>query len=184
MTITNLSTTLRNFLRLTITRYLGINLMRNNVEDIFNYLQLDENIATGGQPAKKQFTALKNAGYKTIINLALPTSENALPNEKAIVEGLGMNYIHIPINFNHPTERDFTNFCEAMQTYRQQKTFVHCAANLRVSAFMYLYRVLDRGVSKTTAKQDLNKLWQPDKTWQNLIDKIMAKNSQTLSLSK
>ena len=49
---------------------------------------------------------------------------------------------------------------------------------------MYLYRILYQDVSEATAKQDLNKLWQPDRTWQNLIDTIMAKQSANISMNQ
>lgn len=171
MAIANLPKTIINFFKLTINRYLGINLMGNSIENIFNYLPIDDKIATGGQPTEKQLALIKKEGYQIVINLALNTSENALPNEEAIVESLGMQYVHIPINFNEPTQEDFALFCQAMQTHRE-KIFVHCAANLRVSAFMYLYRTLYQNVSEAEAKKDLYKLWQPNPTWQNLIDNI------------
>ena len=62
-----------------------------------NFLQLSETVATAGQPTEAQITAIQAAGYRVVINLALPTSTNALPNEQALVEALGMTYIHIPV---------------------------------------------------------------------------------------
>lgn len=172
MAIANLPKTIINFSKLTINRYLGINLMGNSIENIFNYLPMDEKIATGGQPTEKQLAAIEDEGYQVVINLALDTSENALPNEKAVVESLGMQYIHIPIDFNNPTQEDFALFSQAMQTHREKKIFIHCAANLRVSAFIYLYRTLYQNIGEAEAKKDLNKLWQPNPTWQNLIDTV------------
>lgn len=148
--------------------------MGNRIENIFNYFRLDDKIATGGQPTEKQLALIKDEGYQIVINLALDTSDNALPNEKAVVESIGMQYIQIPIDFNHPTQEEFNLFCEVMQTYREKKIFVHCAANLRVSAFMYLYRTLYQNVSEAEAEQDLYKLWQPNPTWQNLINTVSA----------
>lgn len=148
--------------------------MGNQIENIFNYLRLDEGVATGGQPTEQQLALIKNEGYQIVINLALNTSENALDDEKAVVESIGMQYIHIPIDFNAPTQSDFASFCEVMQTHQDKKIFVHCAANLRVSALMYLYRTLYQNISETEAKKDLNRLWQPNPTWQNLIDTTIS----------
>jgi protein tyrosine phosphatase (PTP) superfamily phosphohydrolase (DUF442 family) len=149
--------------------------MRNSIENIFNYLRLDDKIATGGQPTEKQLALIRDEGYQIVINLALDTSDNALPDEKAVVESTGMQYIQIPIDFNHPTQEEFDLFCEAMQTHQDKKIFIHCAANLRVSAFMYLYRTLYQNMSEAEAKQDLHKLWQPNPTWQNIINTVSAK---------
>ena len=53
-------------------------------------------------------------GVKTVINLALPTSDHALSDERAVVESAGMNYVHIPVVFEVPTQADFEQFCTAM----------------------------------------------------------------------
>ena len=174
MSLTNPIQTIFNFLKLTINRYLGINTMGDKLENIFNYLKLSELIATGGQPTENQLSLVKNSGYQVVINLALPTSENALPDEKTSVESLGMKYINIPIDFNNPTVENFDRFCEVMQEHQQQPRFIHCAANLRVSAFMYLYRTIYQDLDRETALEDLNKLWQPNETWQKLIEQISS----------
>ena len=142
MSLTNPLKTIFNFLKLSINRYLGINTMGDKLENIFNYLKLSNLIATGGQPTENQLSLTKNSGYQVVINLALPTSENALSDEKASVESLGMKYINIPIDFNNPTVENFDCFCEVMQEHQQQPLFIHCAGNLRISAFMYLYRTI------------------------------------------
>ncbi|MEM9275301.1 MAG: protein tyrosine phosphatase family protein [Cyanobacteria bacterium P01_F01_bin.143] len=175
MNITNPFKLIFNFIKLFLNRYLGINMMGDKVENIFNYLKLSESIATGGQPTEYQLSLVKNSGYQVVINLALPTSKNALADEKTSVKSLGMKYINIPIDFNNPTVGDFDCFCEVMQKYQPQKIFVHCAANLRVSAFMYLYRTIYQGLNQEVATQDLNKLWQPNETWQKLIQEVQEK---------
>lgn len=172
MALTNPWEMIVDFLKLFISRYLNINLIGNKMDDIFNFLSISDRLATGGQPTERQLISLKNAGYQVIINLALPTSENALPDEKQSVESLGMEYINIPIEFNNPQVEEFELFCQTMAEHQQQKIFVHCAANLRVSVFIYSYRQIDRGVSEAEAKADLAKLWTPNSTWQKLIDSI------------
>ena len=109
-----------------------------------------------------------------VINLALSTSENALKDEAKVVNSLGMEYVHIPIEFERPTIKHYDHFLEAMSNCQQNKVFIHCAANLRVSAFLYLYRIQKQGVSPKLAKEDLNQLWQPNKTWQNFINQVIS----------
>jgi hypothetical protein len=48
-----------------------------------------------------------------IVNLGLHTHEKALPDEATSVRRLGMEYIHIPVDFGNPTEQDFQKFCAA-----------------------------------------------------------------------
>ena len=175
MALTNPFQTIVNFIELSITRYLGINLMGERLEDIFNFLKLSDHVGTAGQPTEQQLSLVKSSGYKTVINLALPTSENALPDEGATVESLDMEYINIPVNFNNPTEDNFVRFCAVMQERVKEPIFVHCAANLRVSAFMYLYRRIKQNLSEEEAKVDLDKIWTPNRIWTQFIAKIINK---------
>ncbi len=59
-----------------------------------------------------------------------------------------------------------------MDNNPDKKIFVHCAANKRVSAFIYLYRI-QKGVNKQEAKKDLEKIWSPNEIGQNFIDLVI-----------
>ena len=82
-----------------------------------------------------------------------------------------MDYINIPVDFSHPTEADFEQFVLHMQNQDSQKIWVHCAANMRVSCFIFKYRTAILGENLIDAEADLKKIWQPNKTWQDFIDK-------------
>jgi protein tyrosine phosphatase (PTP) superfamily phosphohydrolase (DUF442 family) len=150
-----------------------MNIMDSNLESIFNYVQLSDRLATAGQPTEQQYPAIRAAGYPVVINLALPNSANALPNEAAIAQSLGLEYIAIPVIWENPTLEDFDRFVKVMQAHTDQPVFVHCAANMRVSAFMYLYRRLYEGMSDRQAQIDLHKIWQPNETWQAFMNQIV-----------
>jgi protein tyrosine phosphatase (PTP) superfamily phosphohydrolase (DUF442 family) len=137
--------------------------------DIHSYLPISAQLATAGQPTAAQFTEIAAAGFTTVINLALPTSTNALPDERTVVEAQGMTYYPIPVEWEHPTLRDFQQFASVLAQSANPKVFVHCAMNMRVSAFVYVYRRL-RDVPQDAAAADLAKIWQPNETWQNFID--------------
>jgi protein tyrosine phosphatase (PTP) superfamily phosphohydrolase (DUF442 family) len=166
--------TIFRFIKLSISQYTPLNLMGDRLEDIFNFLQLAPAIATSGQPTKSQLLTIKAAGYRSIINLAPGTHENALPNEREIVESLEIEYIHIPVKFDRPTIEDFDRFCAAIQSSQDRSIFVHCAANLRVSSFMYLYRRIYQGVTPEAAQIELAKIWSPNPIWQEFIDRTIA----------
>jgi protein tyrosine phosphatase (PTP) superfamily phosphohydrolase (DUF442 family) len=95
-----------------------------------------------------------------------------LPDEAASVTRLGMGYTNIPVDFACPTEADFERFCAVMQQLRPVPVHVHCAANYRVSAFLYRYRREILGVSDAVARHDLDAIWQPDDVWSAFIDPI------------
>lgn len=143
------------------------------MDSIQNFVQIHDRLATAGQPTPEQFTVIRNAGYSVVINLAVPTSEGAIANECEIVESLGMQYFHIPVTWENPTIEDFEQFSTVMQTHSNQAIFVHCAKNMRVSAFVYLYRRSRENISEEQAKADLNKIWRPNSIWQAFLDRQM-----------
>lgn len=146
--------------------------MSDRIEDIYNFWKISDRVATAGQPTIEQYPKIVAAGYNVVINLALTDSPNALPSEAAIASSLGLEYIHIPVIWDAPQLTDFQEFVTVMRAHRDRNIFVHCAANKRVSAFMYLYRQLDDGIDAATARQDLIQIWTPNEVWQNFIDSI------------
>jgi protein tyrosine phosphatase (PTP) superfamily phosphohydrolase (DUF442 family) len=146
------------------------------LSEIYKFHPLGDKLATAGQPTEAQLRQIREAGFDTVINLALPTSDNALPNEGSIVTGLGMTYVHIPVNFKSPTSQDFRSFSRVMQALDGHRVFVHCAANMRVSAFMYLYRVMFKDVPASDARHDLNAIWHPDDVWSKFIEQQLEGN--------
>lgn len=178
MKIANPVKTIYSLVKMVVSTDLGINIMGNKVEDIFNYLQISDLIATSGQPTEPQITAIKDAGYQVLINLApLEKFETTLPNKEALVESLGMEYVHIPVIWNKPTLEDFDRFAQVMQANSDRPVFVHCAGNFRVSAFMYLYRRIYQNIDEEQAQQDLHKLWVPNDVWQRFMKEVMGKLS-------
>jgi protein tyrosine phosphatase (PTP) superfamily phosphohydrolase (DUF442 family) len=56
----------------------------DNLEQIYNYEKVTEQIGSSGQPTRDQFALIKDAGYDAVVNLALPTSDTALPDEGSV----------------------------------------------------------------------------------------------------
>jgi len=137
--------------------------------DIYNFRRLSPALTTSGQPDEAQFAALRDSGVETVINLALSTSPRALPDEAGTLATLGLRYIHIPVEFTAPTEADFEAFATAMDGLGDTPAHVHCAANMRVSAFLYRYRVERLGWTAAQARPDLDAIWEPDPIWQNFL---------------
>ena len=140
------------------------------LSEIFNFREIGERLGTAGQPDQEQIRRIHDAGYEAVINLALPTSDNALSNEGSLVTSLGMTYIHIPVDFKNPASRDFRTFCKVMESFNERRVFIHCAANMRVSAFVFLYRVLREGMDRAQAERDLRAIWDPDEVWNRFIE--------------
>ena len=144
---------------------------------IYHYLPLSEKLITSGQPTREQFDSFPAAGIQTVINLALPTSSNALADEEEIVHLLGMEYIHIPVVWENPTKADLDAFFAVMERHSGKKVWVHCAANMRVSAFVALYRILRKGWEREKAFKDTYRIWDPftDPVWGKFINSALEK---------
>jgi protein tyrosine phosphatase (PTP) superfamily phosphohydrolase (DUF442 family) len=140
------------------------------LEQIYNYRLLTDRIATAGQPTEGQLASVATAGFEVVINLARHGTEYALPDERATVEALGMVYEHIPVEWESPALSDLEAFFSAMQRHSDRRVFVHCVANMRVSAFMMLYRVLRLGWEPEEALPDMRALWEPEDVWKTFIE--------------
>ena len=151
----------------------------NRLIRIRNFLRIDDGLATSGMPEPDDFTALRKAGFDIVINLALPTSDNALPNEGELVSAQGMTYVRIPVKFDAPQSADFERFTRVMDACAGQRVFVHCAANMRVSAFVFLHR-LRHGTDRVTAESDLKKIWNPEGVWRAFMNERLAEINQQL----
>lgn len=147
----------------------------DRLEDIYNFLKISDTIATAGQPLEEQFLAIKQAGYQVVVNLAISQSTNALANEQNIVEALQMEYVHIPVLWEKPTLENIVNFFATIEANVDRSIFVHCAANMRVSAFIYLYRLIYQQVNETEARKDLERIWMPNETWQTFIQQVIER---------
>jgi uncharacterized protein (TIGR01244 family) len=137
---------------------------------IYNYRRISSDLGTSGMPRREQFTEIAEAGYQAVINLALATSQGQLPDEEQLVQALGMEYIHIPVVWESPQPADLEHFFQAMDALDGRRVFVHCQANYRVSAFVYLYRTLRLGVPEPVARQDLLSIWTPDGVWKMFLE--------------
>ena len=141
------------------------------MQEITNFYQIADNIGTGGQPTTGQFAVIANADYSVVINLAMHDSDNAVPEEGNIVTSLGMTYIHIPVPFDAPSANHLKIFFDIMDSFDNEKIFVHCAVNARVSAFMYQYLTLKKGVPSEQATSPLLNQWLPtmNSTWKSIM---------------
>ena len=142
---------------------------RKSLSSTFNYLPISGQLSTSGQPTEEQFASIKAAGFDVVINLAPHDTENSLRDEAAVMNQLAMNYVHIPVNFSKPSERTFGLFIDAMAQSKNKKIWLDCAANMRVSAFLFRYRRDILKEDATTAKLDLDKIWQPLGVWAQFI---------------
>jgi protein tyrosine phosphatase (PTP) superfamily phosphohydrolase (DUF442 family) len=150
-------------------------------EVIRDFHQIGDNIFTGGQPTPEQITLLGKSGMEVVINLATDRSPDALPNEKELVMDAGMGYVHIPVAWEKPEIGDFVKFIAMFSRYEYHAIFVHCSRNMRVSAFIYLYRILVNHEKPEDCLEDMLTIWKPDQVWQAFIDRVLVEVKEPTS---
>ena len=141
---------------------------RTPLQKIYNVLPIHENLLTSGQPTPEQLATVAEAGYEMVLNLLPNESEAYLPEEEGIVRALGLDYYRIPVIWTAPTRANFEEFCTVMDASTHKRLYVHCAANMRVSAFLYLWR-LRRNEDPVEAEADLTDIWTPDGVWAEFL---------------
>lgn len=147
-------------------------LQSGNSKKIFNYYKVPDLFETSGQPNNKQLLSIANDGFEAVINLAPNTIiEGRIINEEDILRSNNVDYIHIPVDFNNPLDEDFNKFITALEQNKHKKIWVHCAANMRVSAFVFKYRRDVLSLSPKNIEEDLKAIWIPNKTWSSFLER-------------
>lgn len=137
---------------------------------ITGYFEASDNLVTAGQPTSEQFALVRDAGFNTVVNLAMPDSVGTLHDEDLLIESFGIEYIAIPVRWQEPTTQDLDQFFQMMDEYKDSaRLFIHCIANKRVSVFLYLYRILREGWTESNARADLLAVWTPNEWWEAFI---------------
>jgi uncharacterized protein (TIGR01244 family) len=130
---------------------------QEQVQPIRNFVRVNEDFCTGGQPRPEHLQKLKDEGIKAIINLR-PAGEHRAAEEEAKAKELGLRYFNIPVVFGDPKEEQVTEFLKITDDPKNRPAFIHCAAAIRVGAFWMIRRVLRDGWSIATAEEEAKKI--------------------------
>jgi protein tyrosine phosphatase (PTP) superfamily phosphohydrolase (DUF442 family) len=142
--------------------------------DAENTYQVSDRLWSSGQLSERDIASLPALGIEVVVNLALPTSSNALAGEAELITRQGMAYIQIPVEWEDPRPEQFSQFVGVLNAFAGRKVWVHCAKNMRVSAFLYLYRKLVLLENEGDARFPMREIWNPNETWQAFIDRVSA----------
>lgn len=141
-----------------------------NTHQVFDWLW------SSGQLSANDIARLPGLGIDVVVNLALPSSSNALPGEADLVTREGIAYVQIPVEWESPELGQLAQFFGVVGAFQGQKMWVHCAKNMRVSVFLYLYRRLVLGESGEAAAHPLRDVWEPNDVWQAFMRDALASN--------
>jgi protein tyrosine phosphatase (PTP) superfamily phosphohydrolase (DUF442 family) len=136
------------------------------LSDIVNYIAVDNEIGTAGQPTRAQFKAVRDAGYEVVVNLLPSVQDNALKGEDELIHDLGMAYRYIPVAWTDPKPADFAAFCDVMESVKGKRVFIHCAMNMRVTAFFSTYAMKRLGWTLDQADALIDQVWTANPDYQ------------------
>ena len=124
---------------------------------IRNFLQVNPQFCTGGQPRPEHFAKLKADGVKAVLNLRQP-SEHRADEERAAAEQAGLKYFNIPVNYQTPTDASVDEFLRVTDDPSNRPMFIHCTAAIRVGAYWTIRRALRDGISVEAALEEGRKV--------------------------
>ena len=140
-----------------ITALLVFAFVAQDPGEIRNFLRVNKDFCTGGQPKLEHLEKLKADGVKSIINLRQP-SEHRAAEEEAKAKELGLRYFNIPVAFGNPNEEQVAEFLKITDDPENRPVFIHCTAAIRVGAFWMIRRVLRDGWKVDDAEEEAKKI--------------------------
>lgn len=130
-------------------------------DDIACWQRIDARLTTSGKLVAGDPERLAALGVRRVINLALASHPEALPNEAGQFARAGIGYVHIPVPFDAPDGSHFAAFTAAMEEAGDAPVHVHCIRNWRVSAFVYRWNRA-RGMVEVDARALMRAQWEPE----------------------
>jgi outer membrane protein assembly factor BamB/protein tyrosine phosphatase (PTP) superfamily phosphohydrolase (DUF442 family) len=142
---------------LTILLLILSSAMAQDPGEIRNFLRVNKDFCTGGQPKLEHLEKLKADGVKSILNLRQP-SEHRAADEEAKAKELGLRYFNIPVAYGNPNEEQVAEFLKVTDDPENRPIFIHCTAAIRVGAFWMIRRVLRDGWKIEDAQTEAEKV--------------------------
>jgi protein tyrosine phosphatase (PTP) superfamily phosphohydrolase (DUF442 family) len=149
------------------------------MREIKNFLQISDRLACAGQPDESQLATIADHGFEVVINLGLSDGKYALRDEAASLAALGLQYYHIPVQFESPQLAEWKSFMETMKQHQAKTTFVHCAANYRATAFTGLYLFATSELEQEGLYSFIAQIWQPNPVWHQFIEETIQYIKET-----
>ncbi len=120
---------------------------------IRNFLRVNEEFCTAGQPTIDQLSELKDDGIRAILSLRTPGEHDASA-EADMARALGMSYFNIPVAGSDVADGQVEEFLRLTDDESNRPMFIHCASANRVGAFWLIRRVLRDGWDLAEAEEE------------------------------
>jgi protein tyrosine phosphatase (PTP) superfamily phosphohydrolase (DUF442 family) len=147
---------------------------------ISNFLRINSEVCTGGQPTAAHLAELKAQGVRAIINLRAPGEAGFdAAAEEAEVKKLGLRYFNIPVsNQAGPKDEQAAEFLKLTDDPANRPAFIHCGSANRVGGFWMIRRVLRDGYTLEAARAEADKIGLRSAALVEFASQYIAKNKK------
>jgi len=113
-------------------------------EDLPNFHQVGPGIYRGAAPTTAGLTKLKAMGIRTVVDLRI--APKTVKKEKAIAQGMGFNFINLPMGSEPPTQKQVNTLLATLKKAPGEPVFVHCQHGAdRTGCMIGIYRETQQG---------------------------------------
>lgn len=131
---------------------------KESVPGVVNFARVETTVACAGATDVKAIPAIKDMGFKSIINLRQPTEQGAnIEAEADAAKAAGLNFVSIPFSASSPNPAAADRFVEVITKPGAEPAFIHCAGGGRAATMWLIKRLAvdhwdaDRAVAEATA---------------------------------
>ena len=115
---------------------------KETVPGITNFAKVESTVACAGAITTEAVPEIKKMGFKSIINLRLPTEAGAnVDAEAAAAKSAGIKFYNIPFSGQAPDPKVADSFLDAITTPGNEPAYIHCAAGNRAGAMWMIKRL-------------------------------------------
>ena len=143
-----------------------VDVSAGTLSNLYNYYKHSESMFSSGQPARDEFALIRDEGIDVVVNLSPYNLPDAIPDEKHVVESAGMQYLHLPVDWERPSLDHLNEFFSYMEGVQGQRVLVHCWQNARASAFVYLFRTLRQDEPEAEERRVLRAIWDHNRGYE------------------
>jgi uncharacterized protein (TIGR01244 family) len=130
-----------------------------SVAGVRNYTRVDSTFACGGALSPEAYAAIKEAGFRSIVNLRLASEPGAnVDDGQKLALAAGLKYIHLPFSTASPDASQLDQFLKVVADKQNQPVLLHCASGGRASMFWAAKRVMVDGWTVERAMGELPEL--------------------------
>src|SRR5262245_24880545 len=99
------------------------------IPGVTNYAQLETTVACAGATTPEAVPEIKKLGFKSIVNLRLPTEAGAnIDAEAAAAKAAGITFVSLPFNTAAPDPKVADAFITTITTPGNEPAYIHCAS--------------------------------------------------------